>query len=290
MPFKKGHVPWNKHETGVYSKETRQSMGAKNIGRKKTEEEIEKLRIASTGRKKTEEEIEKIRIANTGRKKTEEEIENIRKSVNEGFENGREVWNKDKKMSPEYCKTDSEAMKKYYADGGEPWNKDKIGVISEEQKRAISEANTGREHTEEEIEKIRIARLHQVFPPKDNEFETWWQQRFTREGFDFEKHKPIVGQPDIVIDKFCIFLDGDRHHANPSKYSDDTIIWKASISKSGKHIPAVTAKMKRESDEKKRQELIADGYEIIPVWWSDWKKDREKCFQKIIKIIKEARK
>ena len=45
------------------------------------------------------------------------------------------------------------------------------------------------------------------------------------DGFDFEKHKPIVGQPDIVIDKFCIFLDGDRHHANPSKYSDDTIIW-----------------------------------------------------------------
>ena len=290
MPFKKGHVPWNKDRTGVYSKETRQSMGAKNIGRKATEETIEKLRIASTGRKKTEEEIEKIRIANTGRKKTEEEIENIRKSVNEGFANGRVVWNKDKKMSPEFKQKDSEAMKKYYADGGEPWNKDKIGVISEEQKRAISEANTGRKHTEEEIEKIRIARLHQVFPPKDNEWETWWQQRFAYDGFDFEKHKPIVGQPDIVIDKFCIFLDGDRHHANPSKYSDDTIIWKASISKSGKHIPAVTAKMKRESDEKKRQELIADGYEIIPVWWSDWKKDREKCFQKIIKIIKEARK
>ena len=156
MTFKKGYVPWNKDRTGVYSKETRQSMGAKNIGRKKTEEEIEK-----------------IRIANTGRKKTEEEIENIRKSVNEGFENGREVWNKDKKMSPEYCKTDSEAMKKYYADGGEPWNKDKIGVISEEQKRAISEANTGREHTEEEIEKIRIARLHQYLAILSHHQSTW---------------------------------------------------------------------------------------------------------------------
>ena len=47
--------------------------------------------------------------------------------------------------------------------------------------------------------------------------------------------------------------------------------------------------MVRENDEKKRQELIADGYEIIPVWWSDWKKDREKCFQKIKKIIKESK-
>ena len=202
---RKGQVPWNKDRTGVYSEETRQSMGAKNIGR-----------IAP----------------------------------NKGIPMSKEQR---KKMEP------------------------------------VWEKNRNYNHTDESIEKIRIARLHQVFPPKDNEWETWWQQRFAYDGFDFEKHKPIVGQPDIVIDKFCIFLDGDRHHANPSKYSDDTIIWKASISKSGKHIPAVTAKMIRERDEEKRQKLIADGYEIIPVWWSDWKKDPEKCFQKIIKIIKEAK-
>jgi hypothetical protein len=281
MPFKKGHVPWNKDKTGVYSEETRQSMGAKNIGRKQTEEQKRALRIGQE-RKPTEAEIEKIRIANTGQKRTEEQIENIRKSVNEGFENGREVWNKDKKMSPEYCRTVSDAVKKYYADGGEPWNKDKIGVISEEQKRAISEANTGREHTEEEIEKIRIARRHQKFPPEDNKFETWWFQRFKEEGMEFEEHKPILGIPDIFIPpNKCIFLDGDRHHANPSKYSDDAIIWPST---------GETAKTIRERNEKIRQELITDGYEIIPVWWSDWKKDPEKCFQKIIKIIKEARK
>ena len=51
----------------------------------------------------------------------------------------------------------------------------------------------------------------------------------------------------------------------------------------------ITAKMVRENDEKKRQELIADGYEIISVWWSDWKKDPEKCFQEIIKIIKKSK-
>ena len=148
----------------------------------------------------------------------------------------------------------------------------------------------GRKQTPEAKKIIREKRWEQVFPPKDNEHETWYQQRFTREGFDFEKHKPIVGQPDIVIDKFCIFLDGDRHHANPSKYSDDAIIWKERISKtSGKHIPAVTAKMVREADEKKRQKLITDGYEIIAVWWSDWKKDPEKCFQEIIKIIKKSK-
>ena len=139
----------------------------------------------------------------------------------------------------------------------------------------------GRKQTPEAKKIIREKRWEQVFPPKDNEHETWYQQRFAREGFDFEKHKPIVGQPDIVIDKFCIFLDGDFHHANPSKYSDDAIIWPST---------GETAKTIRERNEKIRQELITDGYEITSVWWSDWKKDREKCFQKIIKIIKESRK
>ena len=196
MPFKKGHVPWNKHETGVYSEETLRRMS-----------EGKKGQIAS----------------------------------NKGIPMSKEQR---KKMEP------------------------------------VWEENRNYKHTDESIEKIRIARLHQVFPPKDNEWETWWQQRFTREGFDFEKHKPIIGQPDIVIDKFCVFLDGDHHHANPSKYSDDDMIWPST---------GETAKMVRERNEKKRQKLITDGYEIIAVWWSDWKKDPEKCFQKIIKIIKESK-
>ena len=54
-------------------------------------------------------------------------------------------------------------------------------------------------------------------------------------------------------------------------------------------MPAITAKMIRERNEKIRQELITDGYEITSVWWSDWKKDPEKCLQEIIKIIKESK-
>ena len=97
--------------------------------------------------------------------------------------------------------------------------------------------------------------------------------------------------PDIFIEpNWCIFLDSDYHHANPSKYPDDAIIWKERISKStGRHVPAITAKMIREKDERIRQELITDGYKIIPAWYSVWKKDPEKCIQKIIKIIKESK-
>ena len=88
----------------------------------------------------------------------------------------------------------------------------------------------------------------------------------------------------------CIFLDGDYFHANPSKYPDDFILWRERISKSReRHIPAITAKMIREKDEQVRQELITDGYKIIPAWYSDWKKDPEKCLQEIIKIIKESK-
>ena len=100
-----------------------------------------------------------------------------------------------------------------------------------------------------------------------------------------------VIMPDIFIEpNWCIFLDGDFHHANPSKYSDDAIIWKERISKTtGRHTPSITAKMIQEKDERIRQELITDGYKIIPAWYSDWKKDPEKCLREIIKIIKESR-
>ena len=86
----------------------------------------------------------------------------------------------------------------------------------------------------------------------------------------------LIGQPDILIEpNFCIFLDGDRFHANPSMYSDDTIIWKEYNRKSY-HKPAQTAKMIHEKDERVNNELRTDGYEIIRIWQSEFKKDPEK--------------
>jgi len=269
------------------------------FGRKHTEEEKKKMSERMKGKNHP----------NYGKHPFSEKTLRKMSESHKGFKPSEETKKKHSermkgKKNPMFGKKRTEEEKNKMSEnrkGIPSWNKDKTGVYSEESLRRMRESKKGkglgkdnpmfgRKQTPEAKKIIREKRWEQVFPPKDNEHETWYQQRFAREGFDFEKHKPIVGQPDIVIDKFCIFLDGDFHHANPSKYSDDAIIWKERISKtSGKHIPAITAKMVRENDEKKRQELIADGYEIISVWWSDWKKDPEKCFQKIIKIIKKSK-
>ncbi len=57
---KKGKPTWNKGMTGIFSKETRRKMGAKNIGKKRTKEQKEYLRLLNTGRKVKKETREKI--------------------------------------------------------------------------------------------------------------------------------------------------------------------------------------------------------------------------------------
>ena len=47
--------------------------------------------------------------------------------------------------------------------------------------------------------------------------------------------------------------------------------------------------MIREKDKQIREELRAEGKKIISGWYSDWEKDKEKFFQKILKVIKKSR-
>ena len=105
----------------------------------------------------------------------------------------------------------------------------------------------------------------------------------------FCKHMRFVRTPKGPQINLCVFLDGDYFHANPSKYPDDFILWRERISKrSGRLVPARTAKMIRERDEQVNKELIAHGYRLKRIWLSEFKNNTEKCFQKIIKAIKES--
>ena len=163
--------------------------------------------------------------------------------------------------------------------------------------RKLRLSNIGRKVSEEERGRRRESRLSQVFPPQDNKFELAMQSRLREKGIEFETHRmyikrglKIYGQPDIFIKpNLCIFLDGDYFHANPSKYPDDFILWRERISKrSGRLVPARTAKMIRERDEQVNKELRTQGYSPERIWLSEFKKDPEKCIQKIIKAIKES--
>jgi G:T-mismatch repair DNA endonuclease (very short patch repair protein) len=102
----------------------------------------------------------------------------------------------------------------------------------------------------------------------------------------FETHKAILGQPDVFIKpNFCIFVDGDRFHANPKKYSDDIVIWKK-YDRRGRNIPAQTAKMIREKDKRITDNLKKEGFKVIRFWQSELEEETEKCLKKILKFTK----
>ena len=200
-------------------------------------------------------------------------------------------WNRGIPRSEEEKKKMSENSK-----GITAWNKGKTGVYSEETLQKMSAIRKGRitwmkgkKHSEETRKKIKEKRLEQVFPTKDSKFELDVQDLLREKGIKFEKHKKIKGQPDIFIKpNLCILLDGDFHHANPSKYSDDFVIWRKRISKSSRrYVQEITAKMIWEKDELVNKELRSKGYEIIRIWHSEFKKDPEKCVQEIIKNIEK---
>ena len=137
--------------------------------------------------------------------------------------------------------------------------------------------------SEKTIELLRQARLHQVFPPKDAKTTEIPLQKLLKENnIKFEKHKAVLGQPDIFIKpNICIFADGDYWHANPKFYKSDSPI----LSSPGKK-PAYKI---WEKDEKINQKLIQLDYQVLRLWEYDLQNNRKKCLQKIIKIIKESR-
>ena len=147
----------------------------------------------------------------------------------------------------------------------------------------------GKKHTEASKEKIRIKRWNQVIPTKDTKPEKFMQKLLTDTKIEFEKHKPILGQPDIFIKpNICIFVDGDYPHANPNPFTIE-----------GRHYPGfkpddhiqgkIYAKGKWASDSSITKRLKDQKMIVERLWQSELEQNPEKCLQKIIKIIKESK-
>ena len=212
------------------------------------------------------------------------------------FEKGQQPWNKGKKtgLIP-WNKGKPSPMKGKHRTFTEEWKRNlskghKGKKLSEETKKKMGVMppgfkghNFGKKLSAETRKKIREKRWEQApIPQEGNKFELSVFNALREGGIEFEQHKKIIGIPDIFIKpNLCIFLDSDYHHANPSKYPDAFLLWPSK---------GVTAKSKRLYDKKIRDELRAEDYKIITgLWYSDWKKDKEKFFQKILKSIKEAK-
>lgn len=190
-----------------------------------------------------------------------------------------------------------DAMKPFqYKKGESKWKGKKRGPMSQEHKDKVSLGkkgqipwNRGQSMSKEQIQKLKNAwanpetrNLHLIavskmtIKTKNTKPERMMQIALALNGIKFEKHKPIIGQPDIFIEpNICIFVDGDYPHANPKKYNADDLIW------------GRTASQRWARDIFVNNELSKLGYVIIRLWESDIKTNTQGCAENIIKMIKE---
>jgi hypothetical protein len=80
---------------------------------------------------------------------------------------------------------------------------------------------------------------------------------------------------DIRINNKIIEYNGDYWHCNPSKWLPEQ------YNKSTK----CTAKEKWKSDKRKLDYAISKGYDVLVIWESEWKNDKENIIEKCKRFI-----
>lgn len=290
MVFKKGYTPWNKGKKGI-SDITRQKKRLVMLGNKHRlgipHDEVTKQKISKKllGRRSPtlgiplkKEHKEKIKNKLIGRVFTIEHRKNLSKS------------GKGRIFSDIHRSNLSKAQTKYLQTHPE--------VIEEIKKRMKGKPSpmSGKNHskqTKELLSKLstiqfqnpamrelsRLNRRKIIVPVKDSKPEQMMQLALALHRIPFEKHKPLIGQPDIFIEpNICVFVDGDYWHANPNKYSAEKLIF-----------GTYKAKDIWEKDLRIHHELNRLGYQVIRIWESDIKKNADNCALNIIKLIQELR-
>jgi DNA mismatch endonuclease (patch repair protein) len=125
-------------------------------------------------------------------------------------------------------------------------------------------------------EKIRKARLHQVFPGKDTEPEKLLESGLISLGVRYKKHTAIenICQPDFILPelKLAIFVDGDYWHGNPEIYPEDKL--------------GRVQRFNIQRDISANQELRKRNWTVLRFWENQIKSDVEKCKETILNEIK----
>ena len=284
---RKGKAPWNKGKKGDYitSEATKKKLRGRtpwNKGKTGIYSEVTKKAMGAKNIG--------IPAVNKGKPMSEEQ----RKKM-------EPVWEKNKENSPWNKGTKGQMPP--------VWNKGK--PMSEERRKEMEpvwEKNRNYKHTTQAIEKITERRRHQIFPQKDTFPEVYVQKLLVDAKIEFEKHVPLMGQPDIFIKpNFLIFSDGDYWHCNPkphfkwnykipSNLEDLTSSDMNSLLKGKKMEPGwepnqilsggQTAKMKWASDKKVTKTLVNQGYIVLRFWDSEFFGKPTQCIEKIQKTIK----
>lgn len=236
-------------------------------GKHRSEESIAKTVKSRKGYRHSEKTKQKISKALKGQPKSEEhrrklsEAEKVRFSSEEERQKvslammGREPWNKGlTKETDDRIMKVSESLKKLYED---PRNHPFYGRHrSDEAKRKIGNFHRGKILSEETKQKVREARLKQIFPIKDTSIEVALQEELTCREIPFKTHVSLFGQPDIFIEpNLCVFADGDYWHNYPYR---------------------------TERDKKVNQVLKEGGYQIVRFWEREINSDIKGCVDQIV--------
>ena len=136
--------------------------------------------------------------------------------------------------------------------GQSPWNRGKVNV-----------------YNQDTIDKIRKARLKQIFPKKDTLPERIFEEGLQKHKIEYKKHPSFypICQPDFFIEpNLVIFVDGDYWHANPSYIAKR---------RQKKLTNAQLRNMKRDLIQNKK--LREKGFKVLRFWEMDIKKDVQAC-------------
>ena len=264
-----------------YREKNRESLAKKSKERReKNSKGKKKGEVWNKGKKLSDEHKRKLsktwfkkgQAIRKGAKHTEESKQKMSKSKKKLFASGYVHPMQGTEQSEESKQNHSKFMKKLYADN------------------LIVSPMKGKKHLPASRKKIIEKRLHQVFPQKDaKSTEIPLQKQLKENNIKFEKHKPILGQPDIFIKpNICIFTDGDFWHANPNQWLKHGVKQKGF--KLNDHvIGKKTAKDVWDYDQKITDTLKKDGYVILRFWETELETSPKKCLQKIIKAIKKSK-
>jgi len=148
------------------------------------------------------------------------------------------------------------------------WNKNKKGIdLSPNNKFKFKKGHVpwmkGKTFTDEAKERIKLARLKQVFPTKDTKIEILIQNELKNRSIKFSTHIPLIGQPDIFIEpNVCIFVDGCYWH--------------------GCKVCGFDNALKEEKDRKITEILMQKGMHVFRLWEHDVMRDAVGCIDEIM--------
>lgn len=165
----------------------------------------------------------------------------------------------------------------------EQYGKEKAIIIKDKIRKKV---NKNYEDNPLIIKRIKEARAKQVFPLKDSKIELKIQDFLTFFKIEFITHKYmnikngyqcdiLIPKQENISQKTIIECDGDFFHCNPNEYSEDFVRFK-----NAKKLK--TAKDVWERDEKRTQQLIEKGFNVIRLWENEIKVMNEEKFMEIL--------